>query len=376
VNVLQLTTELVGAPSTNPPGSTVEVAHVVSRFAAAAGLPVTLVDGGDGRHNLIVGGTPDGKPRLIFNGHLDVVPIGDPAAWTSPPHEPEVRDGLLHGRGTADTKGGVAAALVALADVHRTQPEATAQIELHLVADEEIFGDGGTKALLLGHAQRLREVELAVVIEPTDLACCTAERSSGYVRLTVHGEPAHAGEYRCSPTPIEAMCRFVDQLLANTPVTRNGLQTMVGTIRGGTASNVQPAECTAEVDLRWPASLDGQLVDIEIRDLIARFTTDVAPLTVTVDAFSIETGFEGHAPGPLLEAAFANAQLPLHAEVFPAASDGRLLAALVQQVVVCGPGRFSAAHTIDECVSTAQLQRAAELYAAIMREVAAPRTFS
>jgi acetylornithine deacetylase/succinyl-diaminopimelate desuccinylase-like protein len=132
-------------------------------------------------------GTGGGR-SLAFNGHVDVVPVGDASAWTHAPWAGEIDGGRLWGRGAADMKGGVACALVAMRALHLSGIELAGDVWAHIVADEEVVGHS-TRNLL----RRLPAVDAVLVAEPTDLAIMPVEGGLVHVRIEFAGRESHAG---------------------------------------------------------------------------------------------------------------------------------------------------------------------------------------
>jgi acetylornithine deacetylase len=128
---------------------------------------------------------PGGR-RLLINGHVDVVPPGDDANWTSPPFQPEVRGGAVYGRGSCDTKGGLAAALEALGAVRDAGVTLTGEVALTTVVGEEDGGCGTLAAL-----ERGITADGCVVLEPTDLAVVPAVAGALSFRIRIAGRSAH-----------------------------------------------------------------------------------------------------------------------------------------------------------------------------------------
>lgn len=125
-------------------------------------------------------------PSLLLDGHIDVVPTGEPANWTSPPFAAQMRDGRVYGRGACDMKGGLAAAVIALAAIRAAGVRLAGTALLAPVVGEE---DGGTGTLaLLEHGVRS---DACVVMEPTDLAVVPATAGALSWRVTVPGRSAH-----------------------------------------------------------------------------------------------------------------------------------------------------------------------------------------
>jgi acetylornithine deacetylase len=123
---------------------------------------------------------------LLLNGHIDVVPVGDEAAWTTPPWDPVVRDGRVYGRGAVDMKGGLCCALFAAKAVHDAGVRLRGRLSVASVVGEEDGGTGTLAAILRGHT-----ADGAVVVEPTRLSVIPAQAGSLMFRLIVHGLAAH-----------------------------------------------------------------------------------------------------------------------------------------------------------------------------------------
>lgn len=131
-------------------------------------------------------GAGDG-PTLLFDGHVDVVPTGDPDAWAGDPYAAELRDGRIHGRGTADMKGGLLAAHWAVQAVRAAGVALRGDVLIAPVQGEE-DGGLGTFALL----QRGWRADLAVIPEPTDLDIIPANAGALTFRLRIRGRATHA----------------------------------------------------------------------------------------------------------------------------------------------------------------------------------------
>jgi len=131
-------------------------------------------------------GAQAGGRDLMLNGHIDVVPPGAFAAWTTPPWEPAVRDGRLYGRGAADMKGGLCCALFAARAVSDAGVRLRGRLSVASVVGEEDGGTGTLATLLRGHT-----ADGAIVVEPTALAVVPAQAGSLMFRLIVPGFSAH-----------------------------------------------------------------------------------------------------------------------------------------------------------------------------------------
>ena len=161
---VQLTADLIRCPSVTPEEGGALV--LLEGLLAAAGFACTRVDR-NGTPNLFARWGAKGDVKSFgFNGHTDVVPVGDPAAWSTDPFGAEERDGRLWGRGATDMKSGVAAFVSAAIDLVRTSPP-DGGILITITGDEEGEAKDGTVALLDWMAAEGEAMSVCLVGEPT-----------------------------------------------------------------------------------------------------------------------------------------------------------------------------------------------------------------
>ena len=185
--VLAFARALIAAPSENPGGTEDVAAAVASDILTAIGGSPETVRSDEGRPSVVASFGSGERPSLAWNGHLDVVPVGDPSNWAHGPWEGVVDDGRLIGRGSADMKGPVASALAAAAAIRRAGIDLAGTLTFHLAADEEHMGIYGTKVLWIA-------------------ACSCRTRASSESRAT-SGSAWPSGAARGSPRPREARRR-------------------------------------------------------------------------------------------------------------------------------------------------------------------------
>lgn len=125
-------------------------------------------------------------PTLIFNGHVDVVPVGDESLWRVPPWQATIADGWVYGRGALDMKGGLACALFALKAIRDAGVRLKGRLLIQSVIGEEDGGCGALATVLRGHIG-----DGAIVVEPTELRIAPAQAGALNFRLTVPGAAAH-----------------------------------------------------------------------------------------------------------------------------------------------------------------------------------------
>lgn len=255
---VELTAELVRCPSVTPHEGGALVA--LERHLTAVGFECTRVDRG-GVSNLFARWGDKGHARSFgFNGHTDVVPVGDEASWTHLPFSADISDGYLWGRGSTDMKSGVAAFVAAAIDLVRLSPPDGA-ILLTITGDEEGDAVDGTTALLDWMDAHKERMSVCLVGEPTcpDVmgeAMKIGRRGSMTADLTATGVQGHSAYPHRAKNPVSAMARLIDRLASH--VLDNGTEhfdasTLAATTidTGNPANNVIPAQCRATVNIRF-----------------------------------------------------------------------------------------------------------------------------
>jgi acetylornithine deacetylase/succinyl-diaminopimelate desuccinylase family protein len=366
--LVDLTRALVAVDTQNPPGHERAAIGVCRQALTPFGAAFEEFEVAPDRTSLLatVGTGEPGRPTLVVNGHLDVVPV-DPSGWTRPPFAAE-RDGdRLYGRGTADMKGGIAAAVVALDVLRRAGREPACDIAFHLVADEERGGVLGTGAMA---AAGLLHGDGCIVPEPTSLRVGIAERGIVVVHVTVHGRPAHASQPRDGISAIEKAATVVRALHAADFGASHPLlgspSCNVGEITGGTGHNTVAERCRLVLDRRVLPGATPEGVEKELRERIDAIGDPDLRYDLELDVFGeaseIDAGhpFVATVQGAL--AAVLGAEQPTTGMTF--ATDARFVrndAGI--PAVVCGPGDIAQAHVHDEWVSVTRLVDAAAVYA-------------
>ncbi|MBI1278303.1 MAG: ArgE/DapE family deacylase [Anaerolineaceae bacterium] len=264
---------LLQTPSVNGVHDERAVALVIAKQALALGLHVEVVGENPQRPNVIVSTSTESPTGLLLVGHLDTVPAGDEAAWTHPPFAGEQADGRLYGRGAIDTKGGMTAALYALA-LLKNHPEAlpNGRAQLICVPDEE-SGATGTLGIKWLHDNGLLEGKGAIYAYSGD-QITLGHRGLLRYTLTCHGHSIHSGasewqEHTAGANAITGMARLLLELENlrfnySTAPYFNEFRTVVtpGTlIKGGTSINIIPDLCEAAVDIRLTPDTNRQQIE-------------------------------------------------------------------------------------------------------------------
>lgn len=258
VDAVALTADLIRCPSVTPEEGGALV--LLEGLLSGAGFECHRVDR-NGTPNLFARWGKKGANKVFgFNGHTDVVPVGDAGAWTRDPFGGEIVDGWLWGRGATDMKSGVAAFAAAAVDFVRTTPPDGAVI-LTITGDEEGPGKDGTVALLDWMAKAGERMDVCLVGEPTcperlgDMMKIGRRGSmTGY--FTVKGVQGHAAYPHRARNPLHALVRLMDRL-ASHPLDAGTQHFDASTLQvttidcGNPATNVIPAKASATVNIRF-----------------------------------------------------------------------------------------------------------------------------
>lgn len=257
-DAIELTKALIRCPSVTPEEGGALV--LLEGRLAKAGFACTRVDRG-GVSNLFARFGPKGAARSLgFNGHTDVVPVGDAAAWTVDPFGAEEKDGFIWGRGATDMKSGVAAWVAAAIEAAPTLPEDAALIVM-VTGDEEGDAVDGTTALLGWMDENGEQMTACIVGEPTcpDVMgemMKIGRRGSMTAWFTARGVQGHSAYPHRAKNPVPALARLMARLDAH--VLDDGTAHFdastlaVTTIDvGNPATNVIPAEARATVNIRF-----------------------------------------------------------------------------------------------------------------------------
>ncbi|MDB6019260.1 MAG: Peptidase dimerization domain protein [Pedosphaera sp.] len=358
----KLLCELIALPSVNnallppnhPHAGEKRVMDFLAATAARAGLDVDLQRVFPGRYNLLARLSPSGpvKRRILLAPHLDTVAAVDDSQFT-----PQKKNGRLHGRGACDTKGSAAAMLSAVMELahSKSRPRETEIIFAGLV-DEEI-GQGGSRAL----AASGMSADLAIVGEPTCLCVVTAHKGNLWLNLETHGKAAHGSRPELGQNAIHEMARIVDLLETkyaaqlrrrSHPLLGHGTVN-VGTIQGGVQANIVPAFCTITIDRRTiPGETDAG-VRGEIKTLLKQNRLH-ATLANSKAAPCLPLETDPRLPLVRQFLRSVGQSKPSGVHYF---CDAAVLAQGGIPSIVFGPGDIAQAHTPDEWISLAVLER-------------------
>ncbi|PIL20812.1 succinyl-diaminopimelate desuccinylase [Puniceibacterium antarcticum] len=370
-----LTADLIRCPSVTPEEGGALV--LLQKLLTEAGFACTRVDRA-GVCNLFARWGDKGHARTFgFNGHTDVVPLGDPADWTMSPFGADLKDGFMYGRGATDMKSGVAAFAAAALDFVTATPPDGALI-LTITGDEEGDSTDGTIALLDWMAETGEQMSDCLVGEPTcpdhmGQMMKIGRRGSMNAFFTVTGQQGHSAYPHRALNPMPAMARLMDRLATyelDTGTEHFDASTLaVVTIdTGNPASNVIPAQTRATLNIRFNDSHSGASLSDWLRAEAARIDSEFGTRTEVKIKISGESFLTP--PGPLsdLVAKSVQAETGVTPELSTTGgtSDARFVKDHCPVVEFGLVGKTM--HQVDERVEVAQIHQLKAIYGRILRD--------
>ena len=386
--LVELTRALVRLPSVyragDPDANESRVATFVEGWLRREGFQVEVQMVEPGRPNVIgwLGEKRPGRRSLLLEGHTDVVTEGDPAAWTWPPFGADLVDGRIYGRGSADMKGGLAAAMIAAAAFRRAGVEPRGKLVVGALVDEEdrMIGARHLVTTAVG-----RELDAAIICEPEENELCLEQRGVVWARVRVRGKMAHGAMPEAGVNPIAALGAVLREVPAVQRRIRRRCEksrylrppTVTPTIVhapphgvGVPQSNVIPAFAEMTLDVRVTPGIDADGLRDELEGL-CRAGEAAAPGTkvewTPVNPFRLATRVDRGEPivqAMLGAVKAATGRAPRLGGV-PGSTDGTILRMeLGLPIVTCGPGDRLIPHQVDEYVEVEELSDAARIYVA------------
>ncbi|MEJ2317216.1 MAG: succinyl-diaminopimelate desuccinylase [Gammaproteobacteria bacterium] len=315
-------------------------------------------------------------PLFAFAGHTDVVPTGDPADWDSDPFTPEIRDGLLYGRGACDMKGSLAAMITACEAFIKEHPDHQGSIGFLITSDEEGPAVDGTVKVVETLEARDEKIDWCLVGEPSSTQHLgdiikNGRRGSHNARLVIHGKQGHVAYPHLAENPIHLAAPAIAEL-ARTEWDRGNdffppTTFQISNIHGGTgATNVIPGSVELLMNFRYSTETNHHRLERKVAEILDGHGLN----------YDIEWNLSGKpfltAEGELVQAAQEAinevTEKPAKLSTSGGTSDGRFIAPTGAQVLELGPINATI-HQVNECVSVEDLDRLSTIYAKILEKL-------
>ena len=372
---VELTAQLVKCPSVTPADA--GALDILHDLLGGAGFECAWADR-EGIRNLFARWGKKSNARSFgFNGHTDVVPVGNEQDWSMAPFGAEIKDGIMYGRGTTDMKSGVAAFAAAAVDFVRDTPPDGAII-LAITGDEEAEGVDGTLALLDYMEQWGERMDVCLVGEPTcpntmGEMIKIGRRGSLNAHFRVIGKQGHAAYPHRANNPLPAMMRLMDRLASHrldegTDHFDASTLAVVTVDTGNPATNVIPASCNATINIRFNDLHSGASLTNWLEDQVAQVRDAYGvkiELKVKISGESFITP-----PGALSElgskAVAAETGITPELSTSGGTSDARFVKNHCPVVEFGLVGQSM--HAVDENVDIAQIHQLKSIYTRILKD--------
>jgi succinyl-diaminopimelate desuccinylase len=382
--LVRLTRELVRIPSVyrpeEPDGNEARVAGFVADYLERAGFGVRTEEVAPGRPNVWAVWEGDRPGRtLLFEAHTDVVTEGSAEDWDHPPFGAERVEGRVYGRGACDTKGNLAAAVVAVSAIRASGVPFPGRLILCHPVDEEGMMTGIKAFIERDHAEG---VDAAAICEPEENQLCIRQKGALRVEVTVRGRMAHGAMPRSGVNPVTRAARFVVAVeqLEREEIERHGEDPFLGypsltpTILMGPESgepqiNVIPSSAYVALDIRTVPSQSHEELIKRLEGILVQLKSEDPDFDATLEVIEERPPTETPKEEPLV-LAMAEAYTHLTGEEpryngVPGATDGTFLHAWAGiPIVTTGAGNREIPHHTDEWVGEEELLTTCKLYAA------------
>lgn len=309
------------------------------------------------------------SPLFVFAGHTDVVPAGPLAQWHTPPFEPTVIDGFLHGRGAADMKGSLACMIVAVERFIAEHPDHQGSIGFLITSDEEGPFINGTVRVVETLIARNELIDMCIVGEPSSTLAVgdvvkNGRRGSITGDLKVKGTQGHVAYPHLANNPVHKALPALAELAATQWDEGNAYfpptSFQIPNLQAGTgASNVIPGEFDVQFNFRFSTELTDEEIKRRVHSVLDAHGLDYdVKWTLSGQPFLTDTGELLAAVVVAVEE--VNRQVPALLTT-GGTSDGRFIAQMGAQVVELGPVNATI-HKVNECVRIADLEKLTDMY--------------
>lgn len=372
---INLAQRLVRIPSVSRTDGEIELARFIANYFIDHGISVEWQEVDGERANLVaeIPGVLGEGPVLLYNGHLDTVPLG--SGWSYPPLGGEIVGNRLYGRGACDMKGALAAMMYAAKMVALFAHSLYGKLKIVFVVDEE-EENAGIKEWMRQYQKRGERVDYAVVGEPTGLNISLGHRGVAAYRIEIQGKSCHAAVAdrgtnavyyaACIVKALEEKRRELS-LFEDPDLGAPALS--VGKIGGGVSPNVVPETCVIEVDVRTLPSFSLTQMEELLRKVVEEVQKEAPQSFGYQVTRSIPHLPPAKVPRDLELVEFLSRSISdVPGEVptfspFPASCEASFLVEAGIPALIFGPGRIEEAHAANEFVPITQVVAAGRIYA-------------
>ncbi|MEP9412647.1 MAG: M20 family metallopeptidase [Candidatus Brocadia sp.] len=372
--IVDLTCKLINAKTENPPGNEILAVRIVEDFFQSLQIPYKIFEKAKSRANIVgyIGRKDEQQlaPTLLVACHLDVVPAGDD--WKRNPFEAWIENGRIYGRGASDNKGQMASMMAVARFLKESESQLKGQFLLIGVADEERGSTLGLEYLLNECGIKADYAIIPDIAHNMQLIDVT-EKGALFLEITSHGKQAHGSRPEMGINAIWHMIPLLERIKQlkfqktshplHTPPTLN-----LGSIHSGTAPNIVPALCRAQLDIRYLPDDSAEAIIGSIRNIIKEVETQY-PAKFDLRVISNQPPTAVPIDNPLVELISKHTLTILGTKPQPKGMSGATVTKqLIQNGIMAvgfGPGDETEAHATNESISIKELVDFAQIMALI-----------
>ncbi|MFX1535174.1 MAG: M20 family metallopeptidase [Promethearchaeota archaeon] len=306
----------------------------------------------------------------VIAGHLDTVPIGEKSQWKFPPLSAKIEKGVLYGRGSADMKAGIAAAIGCLTTLaQQDNLDLTHRIVFMGTSDEEITMLG---AKTLSESNLLDNTDFLIIPEPTSLQIGTCEKGVYWVVVNIKGKAAHGSMPHLGISAIEAAYRAITSVQSIMPKEKHlllGFSTFnCGTIQGGLKTNIVPDTCKMDWDFRLVPNVNISQFKNNLNQALKKEKKATISYKIGQELPAMETDPDHPYINSLMHwAAVYSKDLDKKRPIgLSYATDAAMMLSYPKKrdipFAIIGPGAPGVAHQVDEHVNLKEVFLAAKIY--------------
>ena len=371
-NVVELSKQLISLPSVTPAGA--NCIELIVPMLENLGFNIELIPCGPAMN--LYARLGNKKPLLCFLGHVDVVPPGPESTWTSPPFQPEERDGYLYGRGACDMKTGVAGFICAIQHFLAENPNPNGSLAVMLTSVEEDMDEFGVPNIVTLLEERGEKIDYCVTGEPSSTndvgdSIRNGRRGSLSAKLTVKGIQGHVAFPHLADNPIHKIFAAFAELVAvewdqgNDDFPATSLQ--FSNLHAGTGvGNVIPGEIVADFNFRFTPEVTAEGLQAKTEAILNQhhLSYDIH-WSLSGNPFYTRKGILTHAAANAVQQVCG---ITAEFSTGGGTSDARFIAPTGAEVIELGVSNKTA-HKVDERVKIKDLQKLPALYTQLIKNL-------
>ncbi|MFX0209828.1 MAG: M20 family metallopeptidase [Candidatus Hodarchaeota archaeon] len=368
--ITEFLANLVKAKSINPPGDTRQATRVIREKLREFDLKAEFVAVDEDKPNIIARINPDKRPELLFNSHIDTVPLGELDQWEYDPLDAKIVDGIMYGRGVADAKSSVAAMIMAAKTILEMNVTLNGTLIINPVSDEEVGGLKGAKYIL---DEGYINPDYVVIGEQTDNQIAIVEKGIIWFTIKTIGKTAHASTPWDGVSAIQKMIKLLtlveERIGAKIKTQRHPLtpppSMNIGTIKGGVKTNVVADLCEVTIDRRFLPHENPESIIKEFSDIIKELEGTDPDFKVEFQEPLIGLPINTSPDEKIVKIAQHVCEgLNLSSELigYKQASDGRFFSEKGIPTIILGPSDPKVGHTPNEHVKIDDVITATKIY--------------